>query len=606
MVDYRQIRQPPLKRKRAKLTGAPEVMEIVHIAPRLALIAGKQQRLPKRDRRRQLPEDDICSTGTIEPNAIQSRPQNLASPPSLSAGQSDTSPQGEETENTPDQHGYIGRSGFMFVYNPEAHIPSANPPIQPLLGVHATPDIPSPELQQGFIETYYQYCHTWCPVLDRNDIEDNLARSPLLANALALAASRIQPPASVLQHTDPVTYYNRAQALFYENTEPNLITCLQTIILFYWWSPRAPTTVHRDSTWWWTGIAIRQAQQMGLHREQQSCRRPFGADRGLCRRIWWTLFARERLTAITQGRPLMIDPDDCDVSELTLDDFPCPSREAEIFIHWVSLCAIIGRVGKYLLRPTASPSVIFPSDLAQQLVDWVQSLPNHLMLPISGDRTVAFHRDVHQLYLPYLTVIILLHLDLSSQPRPESYSAAAIAASCIARIMKDYLVRGGIRFLTAITCWYCGVAALGLLHVRRIDHLTASVDEDLDILKAALGELKIMWPSANMYLKGLERLWSSSMANGGLWEESLAPIADSHRNVPPEVNAEQTQGIQWINYFPFVKPETSGVVRAVLSQYDECSFMQSDINLQVQWPDLFDIFDNMQYMQDMPSLDTFQ
>lgn len=219
---------------------------------------------------------------------------NLATPSTtashLSPALRDTSPRDGDTDAVPSQRGYIGRSGFMFVYGPEAHIPSANPPAQPHIETHAVPYIPSPELQQSFIETYYKYCHTWCPILDQNDIEHSLARSSLLLNALALAASRIQPPAPVLQHTEPETYYKKAQKLFYDNTEPNLIASLQTIILFYWWSPRAPTTVHRDSTWWWTGIAIRQAQQMGLHREQKACKRPFGADRGLCRRIWWTLF----------------------------------------------------------------------------------------------------------------------------------------------------------------------------------------------------------------------------------------------------------------------------------------------------------------------------
>lgn len=187
--------------------------------------------------------------------------------------------------------GYLGDTGFMQMYSPEAHLASANPPIPSTQEDNRVQfhDLPPPEIQQSYLETYFEYCFPWGPVLDVDDVQTDLARSPLLVNALSLAGSRVRPP--LIEHTEPVVYYDRAKRLFYNDDEPNLITSLQAIILLYWWSPRAPTVVHRDSTWWWTGIAIRQAQQLGLHRQPKPDQpAPGGASPGLLRRIWWTLF----------------------------------------------------------------------------------------------------------------------------------------------------------------------------------------------------------------------------------------------------------------------------------------------------------------------------
>lgn len=205
--------------------------------------------------------------------------------PALSIAASATS----HTATTTREAGYLGETGFMQMYSPEAHLASACPPVTSTHEDNGLDDLPPPEIQQSCLETYFEYCFPWCPVLDRDNIQHDLSRSPLLVNALSLTGSRVQPP--LVPHAEPVVYYDRAKRLFNNDKEPNWITCLQAIILLYWWSPRAPTVVHRDSTWWWTGVAIRQAQQLGLHCEPKPGQSiTGGASYGLRRRIWWTLF----------------------------------------------------------------------------------------------------------------------------------------------------------------------------------------------------------------------------------------------------------------------------------------------------------------------------
>jgi hypothetical protein len=93
-------------------------------------------------------------------------------------------------------------------------------------------DLPPIELQQGFVETYFEYCWPWCPILDKSTLWEYLdtTPSPLLINSLALLGSRVQPP--ILQHASAPDYYDRAKLLFYTDQESNpLISLSKSVAL---------------------------------------------------------------------------------------------------------------------------------------------------------------------------------------------------------------------------------------------------------------------------------------------------------------------------------------------------------------------------------------
>ncbi len=191
---------------------------------------------------------------------------------------------------------YLGETGFLQLFSQERAIDTSSTHISQTREEDVGFDLPPPALQEGFAETYFEYCYPWCPVVERDDLDNliGISQSPLLRNALALAGSQIQPP--VMKHATPAAYYNRAKRLFYSSHEKSPITCIKAIILLYWWSPGAPNTVSMDTVWWWTGVAIRQAQQIGLHRESKPGQEMRGGvTQGLRRRIWWTLFVSIQL-----------------------------------------------------------------------------------------------------------------------------------------------------------------------------------------------------------------------------------------------------------------------------------------------------------------------
>ncbi|PVH76486.1 hypothetical protein DL98DRAFT_641363 [Cadophora sp. DSE1049] len=484
---------------------------------------------------------------------------------------------------------YLGESGFLQVYTQEHRDYTAVQDVGPREGSLSL-DLPGADLLQSFSETYFQSCYPFCPVLENEALASDLARSPLLTNALALTASHIQPP--FIPSTKSATYYSRAKQMFYNDEEEDPITCLQAICLFYWWSPRPSSHAQRDAAWWWNAVAVRQAQQIGLHRELKPGHSNAAAvNRGLRRRIWWTLFARERLTAICQSRPCLIDPEDCNIPDLTLDDFPDPTNpKAEVFIYWVKLCAIIGRVAKYRSRVTDVASLAFPAHLANELVEWIHSLPQHLKLPLEVTSTTTFNRDVHQLHLPYLAVIVILHLSPSNEALPSAYAAAVMAASCIARIFKNYLARGGIRFLMPVSGWICGIATLALLRASRIQQLTQHAEDDINILVIALKELRVSYPVADMFLQGFERLRSE---NAGSRNEGALNVETNDSTVGI------SNGVDWIQYFPNVTAQTSGLAKALLSGQQEPPFLDEAwlASMPLQLEELFGSYEDF---SDMP------
>lgn len=180
-------------------------------------------------------------------------------------------------------------TGFLQVYGPENDLMAQEQTLEDSLQPQLLSDSQPPDLIESFAETYWEYCYTWCPILDPDHLFEEISRSPLLANALAAAATHVQPP--LVPHLGPAKYYAKARCAFYNDEEPDPVTALKSIALFYWWAPRAPTTVHRHSSWWWSSVLIRHAQQMNMHREPTTTH-PLRTEYMLSirRRIWWTAF----------------------------------------------------------------------------------------------------------------------------------------------------------------------------------------------------------------------------------------------------------------------------------------------------------------------------
>lgn len=276
--------------------------------------------------------------------------------------------------------------------------------------------LPPRSLCDELIEAYFTWVAPVVPVINRSRFmrRYNDPKNPpslLLLQAMLLAGSRVCTNPQLMDtsgSTTPAatTFYKRAKALYDANYEDDRVTIVQALILmgWYWEGPEDVT----KNVFYWSRVAIVVAQGSGMHRsvEKSALSR---ADKRLWKRIWWTLYTRDRSVAVALGRPVHINTDDSDVELLTEDDFiedEMPNRPAEyppdrmavqFFLQYVKLCEIMALVlsQQYSVasrggRHPQHPQLGLPH-CDMTLADWLHNCP-----PI-----VAWEEDRHH-FLPAL------------------------------------------------------------------------------------------------------------------------------------------------------------------------------------------------------------
>jgi hypothetical protein len=151
----------------------------------------------------------------------------------------------------------------------------------------------------------------------------------------------------------------------------------------------------------------------------------------------------------------------------------------------------------------------------------------------------------------------------------------------------------------AITGWYSGMAFVALLPASRIDGLATAANEDLDILALAVDQLRSMWPTANIFHHGFQRLRPSAAGASALLSLSNSdPSGHAGPGTGPvtEIVAGAESGVQsamdgvdWMEYFPFATAQKSGVAERLLAPHmDEMFFEDVFPDTMVQFQDLFE------------------
>ncbi|KAI9828486.1 MAG: Transcriptional activator of fatty acid utilization [Phylliscum demangeonii] len=268
------------------------------------------------------------------------------------------------------------------------------------------------------VDLYFTWVAPVVPVISRSRFmrqyrDEKNPPSRLLLNAIFLAGSRVCWSPQMKDETgstSPVsaTFYQRAKALYDANYEDDRVTIVQALVLMGWYW-EAPEDVTRN-VFYWTGVAVVVAQGSGMHRRYGSRlekmspdgrsppfdsveRSPLSrADKRLWKRIWWTLFNRDRSVAVALGRPMHINTDDSDVEMVTEDDFLededgqpadyAPDRvHVQFFLQYVKLCEIMGLVLSQQYSVASKGTRRNAMELAHSdmaLADWLQNCPKDM------------------------------------------------------------------------------------------------------------------------------------------------------------------------------------------------------------------------------------
>lgn len=205
--------------------------------------------------------------------------------------------------------------------------------------------------------------------------------------------------------------------------------------------------------WDWIGVCNTQAHSIGLNRDPSTASNMDVSAKRLRTRLWWSLYARDRLIAMGLRRPTQVNEGTCNVPMLKLEDFDYepfhPSvlamfycrqledvshqkRLATMFVEKVKLCQWIGRVLFAQYTPsqrnfgtttsttiTLVPRQAAESELARcshKLDSWVNGLPKDAQFLPARRNTHEDGDDVLLLHSAMLSM--LYHAIMSALYRP--------------------------------------------------------------------------------------------------------------------------------------------------------------------------------------------
>ncbi|OJD29576.1 cutinase transcription factor 1 alpha [Diplodia corticola] len=427
--------------------------------------------------------------------------------------------------------------------------------------------LPPRALCDELVDAFFRWVAPVVPVINRSRFmrqyrDPKNPPSLLLLQAILLAGSRVCTNPQLMDSsgsTTPaaMTFYKRAKALFDANYEDDRVTMVQALILmgWYWEGPEDVT----KNVFYWSRVAIVVAQGSGMHRSVEGSQLS-RSDKRLWKRIWWTLFSRDRSVAVALGRPVAINPEDSDVEMISEDDFieDEPDRPAEynpdpvhvqFFINYVKLCEIMGlvlsqqySVASKFRRTNAID--LTHSDMA--LADWLQHCPKEVYWEKS--RHHFWSALLHANYYTTLCLLHRAHMPPAGSPRTDPMEQSAYpsrtiayqAAGMITSIIESLQSHDELRYTPAFIV-YSLFSAL-IMHVYQMrssnKSIVAATEQRLSICMTALKDVSRVWLVAKM----VHTLFESILGNKVLEDRLQRAAGKRHqKNRPANMSQPQPQ-----------------------------------------------------------------
>ncbi|KAF3200964.1 Transcriptional activator of fatty acid utilization [Orbilia oligospora] len=419
--------------------------------------------------------------------------------------------------------------------------------------------LPPRALCDELVDAFFRHIAPIVPVINHNRFMQRYrdpANPPslLLLQAVLLAGSRVCTNPALMDasgSTTPaaLTFYKRAKALYDANYEDDRVTIVQSLILmgWYWEGPEDVT----KNVFYWSRVATVVAQGSGMHRsvERSQLSR---ADKRIWKRIWWTLFTRDRSVAVALGRPVHINTDDSDVEMISEDDFdedePGASVEykpnplhVKFFLHYVKLCEIMGLVlsqqYSVALR-TRRHHVIDLTHSDMALADWMINLPEEMKYHMNDVRRQNFWAALlhstyyttlcllHRAHMPPATLPDSAHLNNTISGYP-SRKIAFQAAANITAIIQNLRAHDELKYCPAFIVYSLFSALIMQVYqVRSSQPAIVAITQDrMKVCMEALKEVSKIWLVAKM----VYTLFDSILGNKAL-EERLAKTSGYRRS----------------------------------------------------------------------------
>ncbi|KAF7778524.1 transcriptional regulator family: Fungal Specific TF [Agaricus bisporus var. burnettii] len=253
--------------------------------------------------------------------------------------------------------------GLITVQKPATEEQQAAHPKQ--IDLHVEKDV-----IEKLVNSYFTDVAPVLPVVTQAEFLSNTNPAPVLLYSMCLvAAARREVPSKIFDSLRfTVNNIIKADDVLSTASIANVQALLILSMTGDCHSPFVPNAL--SALWIRLGVAIRMAQDLGLHRAES-----VKQNIELRRRVWGACLICDRWTSLAYGHPYMIDVQDCDAR------LPSSGDESGLYMdELVRLSLLLGRVLKAIYSPAG---LTFTTDeqlqqLLQDLEEWKRMLPESL------------------------------------------------------------------------------------------------------------------------------------------------------------------------------------------------------------------------------------
>ncbi|ORY07864.1 hypothetical protein K493DRAFT_295310 [Basidiobolus meristosporus CBS 931.73] len=313
--------------------------------------------------------------------------------------------------------------------------------------------LPSPNLFAYLVDVYFSKINPVFPLLHKGEFMERLNRSEqempyFLVNAMFSLSAALVSSESMLnkENLDAEGFFKKARTLLDQAYNASSIENAQGLALMSIYYHISQGGV---KSWMYSGMAIRMAEDLGLHRDPDIWNiKLTTAEKETRKRTWWVCYLIDRFSSVCVGRPVSIDDQQFDtpLPSLTDDDLLTPNGVSprtglslRPFHEVIKLHKLIGRIlsTMYIVRaPLTSNSPKFRTslmDLDSQLDVWLNSLPADLAYVPTNYGTGNPPKSPTLIYAHvwYHCALILLHRPFVLRTESSSTCQSSSALICI-------------------------------------------------------------------------------------------------------------------------------------------------------------------------------
>ena len=316
---------------------------------------------------------------------------------------------------------------------------------------------PAPAILESLLKAYFRWFHPCLAVVDEVDVWNQHRQgtlSPLLLQAMLFIGvlhcdeQTLSGLELGTRHRAKYIFYNRAKDIYDAEFEQKKLTVIQSLFLMSFW--RAGALLEKD-TRHWLGAAISLAQTKGFHR---SAGKADSQKAKLRKRIWWSLYTRDRQCAAALGLPNRIRDEDCDFESLELSDFEhafhpnVSKKEAEDYatyaVSMTELAKLLGQIVHTGYLPNKTLNAAYRTQMKEKLVKWKHRLPPAMQPDSDIGGQPGFHANMQ--HMAYNNLLILLYrqgyIGSDEEIKGVDGDIALHAAGRNTRIIEDMLSDG--------------------------------------------------------------------------------------------------------------------------------------------------------------------